>query len=116
VADLPDRVRRRGDHRHGRALLRLPFYAVFAAVFGAVAYLTGSILPGVVVHAAVDVLLLGLLVGLGRPAPPPLVWVSGPDPWFWAAAAEAVLGLAVAVRACRSLAAARRRVDASAGL
>lgn len=90
------------------ALLRLPFYAGFAGVFGAVAYLSGSILPGVVVHAAVDVLLLGLLVGLGRPAPPPLVWVNGPDPWFWAAAAEAVLGLVTAVWACRSLAAARR--------
>jgi membrane protease YdiL (CAAX protease family) len=97
------------SHGFWFALLRLPFYAVFAGVFGAVAYLTGSILPGVVVHAAVDVLLLGLLVGLGRPAPPPLVWVSGPDPWFWAAAVEAVAGLVVAVWACRSLAAARRR-------
>lgn len=42
-------------------LVYMPFYLTAAIIFGVLAYLTGSILPGVVLHASADVLGFGLL-------------------------------------------------------
>jgi len=45
---------------HGAAVLPfLPFYLAAAAVYGLMAWLTGSILPGMTLHFAGDVMLLG---------------------------------------------------------
>lgn len=55
-------------------LAYMPFYLTGATIFGTLAYLTGSILPGVVLHASADVLGLGLL-------------------WWWGSSAATFLGI-----------------------
>ena len=68
----------------------LPFYLSVAVVYGALAYLTNSVLPGIVLHAGGDVVAaLALFAGghsewqgLGT-GPPKLVWETGTDAAFW---------------------------------
>ncbi len=52
----------------------MPFYLAGATIFGTLAYLTGSILPAVVLHASADVLGFGLL-------------------WWWGSSPATFLGL-----------------------
>jgi membrane protease YdiL (CAAX protease family) len=89
---------------HPEVSLRLmPFYMFVAAIFGALAYLTNSILPGVVVHASADILGAINLFGQGQsewhasPKPGPLVWETGADASFWLSCLvfAAVAGVAV---------------------
>ena len=76
---------------------------------GMTAYLTQSILPGLVTHS------LGLLTffALIWPRDPArrLVWDGGADPWFWLHSGQALLFAALALLAFRRLAGmtARRR-------
>lgn len=94
-----------------------PHYMFIAAVFGCLAWLTNSILPSIVVHAAGDVYSLMRLWATGlpewrvSPTPAPLIWESGPDAAFWgylvafiatcALAASAYVALANVARAAR---------------
>jgi membrane protease YdiL (CAAX protease family) len=81
----------------------LPYYLAVAAVYGALAYLTNSILPSVVLHAGGNVLSAFDLFTRGRaewqasPTPKPLIWVTGPDASFWIWLSLAVLVGAAAV-------------------
>ena len=59
----------------------LLFYLLVDSMLGALAYITGSIRPGVVVHT------IGLFVFFAfiwpRDPGRTLIWAHGPDPWFW---------------------------------
>jgi len=71
------------SHGIGFALPRLPYYLAIGAIYGVLTWRTGSILPGMVIHAggnALDNLLA--LKGVVPPAAP-LIWQSGPDAAFW---------------------------------
>jgi len=82
-------------------LILMPYYLAVAAIYGALAYLTNSILPGLVLHAGGNVLGFIDLVARGRgewgasSRPAPLLSETGPDAWFWiACVAVLVLGAA----------------------
>jgi len=62
-------------------LVFMPYMLLVSAVYGILAYLTGSILPGVVLHAVWD--MVQFMVAWrwqSRPRPP--IWDSGPDSAF----------------------------------
>ena len=80
-------------------LVLLPYYMAAAAVYGALAHLTDSTLPSMVLHGGGNVLSAVDLVTRGRSewqlsaAPNPLIWETGPDAAFLAnAAALLVVG------------------------
>ena len=79
-------------------------YMVFGAILGTLAYLTNSILPGLVVHAAGDALRFFLVWRFGPNPQEPLIWQSGPDASFWARLMIALIFGFVAVWAYRRLA------------
>jgi membrane protease YdiL (CAAX protease family) len=70
-------------------LVLLPFYLSVAAVYGALAYLTDSTVPSMVLHAggnmfsAVDLFTRGRSEWQLTAEPAPLVWQTGPDAAFW---------------------------------
>jgi membrane protease YdiL (CAAX protease family) len=70
-------------------LILLPYYLAVAAVYGALAYLTNSILPSLVLHGGGNVLGALNLFVRGRSewqassTPKPLIWESGADASFW---------------------------------
>src|SRR5262245_7201669 len=91
-------------------LILIPYYLAVAAIYGTLAYLTNSILPSLVLHAAGNVLsAMGSFLG-GRAewqapsSPTPLIWESGADGSFWISCAASLLVSAAAVRAYASLA------------
>jgi membrane protease YdiL (CAAX protease family) len=96
-------------------LALMPFYMAVAIIYGALAYLTNSIWPGMVLHAGGDILGGLDLVTRGQSewqtsaTPEPLVWQSGTDPAFWLACVAVVVVGCVAVWAYANLAAAARR-------
>ena len=98
------------NHHPDAILPMLPFYMAVAATYGGLAYLTNSILPGLVLHAAGDVFSLTRLWVTGRPewqgpsAPPQLIWESGPDAAFWGFLAALLVVGAAAVWAYATLA------------
>jgi membrane protease YdiL (CAAX protease family) len=69
-------------------LALLPFYLAVAAVYGALAYLTDSIFPSIVLHAGGNMFSAFDLFTRGRSewqlstTPRPLVWQTGPDAAF----------------------------------
>jgi membrane protease YdiL (CAAX protease family) len=72
-------------------LILMPYFIAVAAVYGALAWLTNSILPSMALHAGGNVLVgLGLVMG-GRSEwqasarPEPLIWETGTDAQFWIA-------------------------------
>ena len=99
-------------------LVLLPYYMAVAAVYGALAYLTDSTLPSMVLHGGGNVFSLFDLFARGRSewqlsaARQSLIWEAGPDASFLAnavalfvvgaAAAWAYTELARAARAARS--------------
>ena len=92
----------------------MPFYLAVAAIYGGLAYLTNSILPGLVLHAGGDVFSLTRLWATGQPewqtssTPPTLIWETGTDPAFWGYLAAFIFLGAAAVWAYASLASAAR--------
>jgi hypothetical protein len=70
-------------------LALMPFYFFAATVYGMLAYLTNSILPGMVLHAVGNVFSGFNLLTRGQSQwetsaiPKPLIWKSGPDISFW---------------------------------
>jgi len=65
---------------HGFSVAIL-FDVAWGAVYGALAYFTGSILPSIVLHASLDALEFFLLWRFAAPSPPPLVKLDSPA-WF----------------------------------
>ena len=91
-------------------LILMPYYLGAAAIYGALAYLTDSILPSAVLHAAGNVFsAIGLLAG-GRAewqasaTPTPLIWETGPDASFWFSCVAALAASAAAIWAYAALA------------
>ena len=91
-------------------LALMPYYLAVAAIYGALASLTNSILPSVVLHAAGNVWsAIGLFAG-GRAewqassTPAPLIWESGADASFWISCVGSLIVGAAAVRAYARLA------------
>jgi membrane protease YdiL (CAAX protease family) len=79
----------------------LVFYLLVDIMLGTMAYLTNSILPGIVVHA------LGLFVFLFLVWPNPtrrLVFESGPNIWFWVNVVQMIIFAAAALWAFKRLA------------
>jgi membrane protease YdiL (CAAX protease family) len=78
------------------------FYLCVDAMLGTTAYLTGSILPGIVIHAAGLVVFFSLI----WPNDPTrsLVASSGADVWFWIHVAQTIVFGVLAVLAFRQLA------------
>jgi membrane protease YdiL (CAAX protease family) len=95
-------------------LTLMPFYLAVAVIYGALAYLTNSILPGVVLHAsgnalgAIDLLARGQSEWQASATPALLVWESGPDASFWYSCVAATVVGAAAVRAYSILSVPRR--------
>jgi uncharacterized protein len=82
-------------------------YTVFGAILGILAYLTNSIVPGILLHSGVDSVRFWMAWHDGRSSPRRLIWQTGLDLAFWATLAIAVVFGALAVMAFRRLAAAR---------
>jgi len=88
----------------------LPFYLGVAAVYGMLAYLTDSTLPGIVLHAGGNMFGAIGLFATGRSewgASPPggaLIWATGPDASFWLSLALAGGATVAAVWTYRELA------------
>ena len=87
-------------------------YAVLGAILGILAYITNSILPGVVLHAASDALRFIIAMRFGPNRPKPLIWQSGTDAAFWLRVAAVVVFGAIAVWAYRKLSAMTRAESA----
>jgi membrane protease YdiL (CAAX protease family) len=70
-------------------IILLPYYMSVAAVYGTLAYLTKSILPGLILHAVGDILdgISSLTTNRAEwqtsATPKPLIWESGTDATFW---------------------------------
>jgi len=106
-------------------LVLLPYFLAVAAVYGALAHLTDSTLPSMVLHAGGNVFsAVGLFLG-GRSewqlssAPQPLIWEAGPDASFWVTVVALLVMGAAAVWAYSGLsrtahgAAIRRRLTSA---
>lgn len=102
----------------------MPFYLAVAAIYGALAHLTNSILPGLVLHVGGDIISLTRLWSTGQPewqtssTPLQLIWESGSDAAFWGYLAAFIVVGAAAVWAYATLASvvrARRSADVRYG-
>jgi membrane protease YdiL (CAAX protease family) len=86
----------------------LLWYFFADVMFGAMAYLTKSILPGIVVHS------IGLLIFFTLVWPDDaqrrLVWETGANTGFWLTVAQAIVFSTLAILAFRQLARVTRRV------
>lgn len=95
----------------------MPYYVAVAAVYGMLAYLTNSIMPSLVLHAAGNFFSgLGLLVSrdsrsMESPAPAPLILQTGLDQSFWILVVALLLVSAGAVWAYSVLAGVARRTS-----
>ncbi len=83
------------------------WYFCADVLFGVLAYLTQSILPGIVIHS------VGLLLFFAfiwpNDARRPLVLQVGADGWFWVSGAQMLIGAVLALLAFRRLAALTQR-------
>jgi hypothetical protein len=76
-------------HHPDSVLAMMPYYLAVAGIYGGLAYATDSILPGLVLHAGGDVLVLNRLWISGQSEwqlsakAPELIWQTGPDAAFW---------------------------------
>jgi hypothetical protein len=82
----------------------LPFLFAAGVIYGLLAYLAGSILPGVILHASQDGIVLLLVRWLGPPPARPLVWETGTDLRFWIFCLAFILCGLAAIWAFRRLA------------
>lgn len=91
-------------------LLLMPYYIAVAAIYGAVTYLTNSILPAMVLHASgniwvsLDFFARGQSEWQASSKPAPLIWQTGPDASFWFSCAAAIVVGTAAFWAYRNLA------------
>jgi membrane protease YdiL (CAAX protease family) len=97
----------------------LPFYVAVAAVYGTLAYVTDSTLPGMLLHAGGNVFSAFDLFTRGRsewqlsPEATPLIWETGPDVAFWGNVAALLVVAALTGWAYSTLANAMRKARAS---
>ena len=102
------------NHHPASVFAMLPFYIAVAAVYGGLAYVTNSILPGLVLHAGGDVFTLTRLWTTGQPewqvsaTHPGLIWDTGPDAAFLRSVVVFALLAAAALWAYSELARAAR--------
>jgi membrane protease YdiL (CAAX protease family) len=89
---------------HGFFWPKLLVYFLAGLSFGATAYLSNSILPGIAVHILADVTFFTLVWPYD--AARRLVSEGGADAWFWIHAAQAILFTVLAIFAFRGLASA----------
>lgn len=81
----------------------LPFYLFVAAIYGTMAYMTGSILPGLVLHATGDILGAFQFLATGRTEwqssgkVTPLIWETGVDATFLMTTVGFLATLALAI-------------------
>ncbi len=96
-------------------LILLPYYLAVAAIYGALAYLTNSILPSMVLHAGGNVLGYMDLLARGRAewqassGPKPLIWQTGADASFWISCAAVLIVGSATVWAYNRLASVARK-------
>ncbi len=93
-------------------LAHLPFFLAVSAVHGLLVYLTGSILPVIVLHAAADVLLIPLQYGLIGNLRAEPIWSTGVDSAFLACLAITLIFGLAAVPAFRRLTTVVKAVEA----
>jgi membrane protease YdiL (CAAX protease family) len=91
---------------------KLLVYFLAGVVFGATAYFTASILPGMAVHIIADLTFFVLVWPYD--AKRQLVWAGGADRWFWLHTVQAIIFTALAVIAFSRLARVSERVRAVA--
>lgn len=72
------------------SLINLPYYLSVSAIYGILAYMTGSILPSVVLHVSGNALVDLLLWRRGPSSAAPLIWQSGISVSFLITVAEAL--------------------------
>jgi len=95
----------------------MPFYTGVAAVYGMIAYLTNSILPGMLLHAVgdvfggLDLVIRGQSEWQTSVTPVPLIWETGADNSFWISCVIFILALVAATWAYHSLASLTRRTN-----
>jgi membrane protease YdiL (CAAX protease family) len=87
---------------HSALWPRLIFYFLTGVTFGTMAWLTNSILPGVLAHIVGDLSFFTLVWPYD--AARPLIGANGPDAWFWIHAAQAIVFAALAIVAFIALA------------
>jgi len=95
-------------------LALLPLYFTAAAIYGVLAYLTKSILPGIVLHALQDAYLYFMAWWKGPRATPQLVWETGIDGAFWRSCLILLMFLVATVWTYRKVAATMRNASATA--
>ena len=89
---------------HGAFLPAILFDIGWGALYGLLTYWSGSIVPAIILHSTADALEFVAAWKFAPTAPAPLVWVSGPDAWWWFNCAVVVLLGSVSVWAFRRLA------------
>ena len=88
----------------------MPFYILVAAIYGMLAYLTNSILPGMVLHTVgnifvgLDLLLRGQSEWQTSATPQPLIWETGADKSFWLLSVGLIIAGTITVWAYKVLA------------
>jgi membrane protease YdiL (CAAX protease family) len=96
-------------------LILMPYYLAVAAVYGALAYLTNSIWPSMVLHAGgnvlggIDTLARGRSEWQASSSPAPLIWETGADASFWISCVAVLIVGAATVWAYATLAAVARK-------
>lgn len=89
---------------HGLRPVPLLFDVGWGALYGFLAYLSGSIVPGIILHSSLDFVEFWATWRQALRARP-LVWQSGPDAHFWGGCAATIIFALIAVWAFRRLAA-----------
>lgn len=97
---------------HGAFLPAIFFDIGWGALYGLLTYLSGSILPAIVLHSSADALEFIVAWKFPPTAPAPLVWVSGPDTLFWFNCALVILLGTASVWSFRNLATTRSHESA----
>jgi membrane protease YdiL (CAAX protease family) len=96
-------------HGWEHTLPRLPYYLAVSLIYSGLVYLTGSILPGLIIHACGDALEFMIVWRVGLPTARPLIWQTGPDAAFWMCCGLGAFFGFAAFLAFRMIAASARR-------
>ncbi|MBZ5607306.1 MAG: CPBP family intramembrane metalloprotease [Acidobacteriia bacterium] len=91
-----------GHVNHGLLWPKLLVYFLAGLMFGSIAYLSKSILPGIPVHMLGDLTFFTMVWPYDTARR--LVWETGADTWFWIHVAQVVMLGALALLAYRRLA------------
>ena len=68
---------------HGAFLPAILFDIAWGVLYGLLTYLSGSIVPAIILHSSADALEFFAAWKLSPSKPRPLVWEAGPDGLFW---------------------------------